>query len=222
MVDFLTRIDEDIFLVLHHLMRGDVADSFMWLVSAKFVWIPMYVAILVWLYRSLGWKKTVITAICIGLAVFCADGLCADIIRPWFERLRPSHPDNPVSENIFIINDYRGGSYGFPSCHAANTFMLATFVSLIAKGWRVVVWMYFWALLNCLSRIYLGVHYPGDLLFGALIGATVGWLSYLLARVAVVKIVREPLNKIKDRCCLNPVTATGLVTIILLLLFSAL
>ena len=73
-------------------------------------------------------------------------------------------------------NNYRSGSYGFPSCHAANTFALATIVSLIARQRGLTIFMFLWALITCYSRVYLGVHYPGDLIFGGIIG----WLCALL------------------------------------------
>ena len=81
---------------------------------------------------------------------------------------------------IDTVNEYRGGRYGFISSHAANTFAVAIFLSLIIKNRMLGFVLFIWAVLNAYSRIYLGVHYPGDILFGTLVGIVVGFLIYLL------------------------------------------
>ena len=81
---------------------------------------------------------------------------------------------------IDIVNGYRGGIYGFTSSHAANTFGLAIFLSLVIKNWSLSIFLFIWAAINAYSRMYLGVHYPGDILFGTLTGLGVGILVYYL------------------------------------------
>ena len=82
--------------------------------------------------------------------------------------------DNPLSAMVHVVDGYRGGSYGFPSCHAANSFAFAAAVALIVRSRRCSLFVFGWAVLNSYSRIYLGVHYPGDLFCGAVIGIIAG------------------------------------------------
>ena len=104
----------------------------------------------------------------------------ATLIRPYVERLRPSNLENPISDMVHIVNGRRGGRYGFPSCHAANTFGLAFFIWFLFRKRWLTVFMMGWALLTCYSRIYLGVHYPGDLIVGTLIGLFAAYIVYRL------------------------------------------
>lgn len=183
MLETLQNIDSSIFLFIHNLARSSYLDSVTWWISDRWIWLPMYGAIIYWMYRRMGWRTAVIYAIAIGAAVACADQLCATVIRPLAERLRPANILSPISDSVNIVNDYRGGKYGFPSCHAANTFVLATFISFICHNRIVRTWMFTWAVLSCWSRIYLGVHYPGDLIIGATIGALCAYLIWTMIRL---------------------------------------
>ena len=152
----LVNIDTNIFLSINR-MHSPFFDYFMSTYSGKWIWVPMY-------------EVALFCLIAVALVITLADQTGATLIRPYVGRLRPANLENPISDMVHIVNGYRGGSYGFPSCHAANTFGLAFFISfLFRKRWLTVFFMG-WALLTCYSRIYLGVHYPGDLLVGALIG----------------------------------------------------
>ncbi len=164
--------------------RAEWADSFMYAFSGRWVWIPMYAAILYAILRNVGWKTAVGCILAVALTVTFADQVCATLIRPLACRLRPSNPDNPLSVLVQTVNGYRGGRYGFPSCHAANTFGLAFFVLFLVRSRLLAAYILFWAVLTCYSRSYLGVHYPGDLLAGALVGLAGAALSYgLFARL---------------------------------------
>lgn len=155
-------------------------DSFMSLYSGRFIWIPMYAALLIMMLRRYSPMKVLFLLIGIAFSIVIADQLCATILRPIFHRLRPSNLDNPLSAAIHIVNGYRGGAYGFPSCHAANSFALATFASMMLKRRSFTLFIVCWAIINCYSRMYLGVHYPGDLIAGGTIGALTGALCYSL------------------------------------------
>lgn len=218
MIEFLIEIDNTLFLTLHHFFRGPAIDTIMWWISDRWIWVPMYFVILVWLIRNLGIRSAIIVLIAIILATVCADRVCDGLIRPMVERMRPSHPENPLSESVVLVNDYRGGAYGFPSCHAANTVMLATFLTLLCRRWSLVLWIFSWAVLNCLSRIYLGVHYPGDILIGALVGAFFGWLWWFMARWVSGIGGREPIKVFKDKYRFDPVAIEGVLTLVLLVL----
>lgn len=184
MMDFLINLDTDIFLYLNEI-HAPFWDKFMWMFSGKFLWIPMYIMFLIVFFKDYGWKRAVILMVAMAIAVTLADQICGNYLRYYFTRLRPANPDNPISMMVHIVEGYRGGAYGFPSCHAANSFALAVFSALLFKKRRFVAFIFLWALVNAYSRIYLGVHYPGDLIVGAIIGGLAGTLCYWLARRAV-------------------------------------
>ena len=178
MIDFLNNIDTEIFLFFngHHTL---FLDRFMILFTGRFIWIPMYAVIFVIMMRALRPRTAVFYILALVAAIAITDQTCASLIRPVVERLRPSNLENPLSALTQIVGGYRGGSYGFPSCHAANSFALATFLSLTVRRRGFVAFIIGWALLNSYSRLYLGVHYPGDLFAGAVAGALIAGLCFL-------------------------------------------
>lgn len=131
-------------------------------------------------------------------AVALADQTCATFLRPYFQRLRPSNIDNPLSQFVTVVNGYRGGSYGFPSCHAANSFALATFLKLAVKRPVFTAFILIWASINCYSRMYLGVHYPSDILAGAVIGVAYGAFAYYAVVFAVRRFLSPKSRKLSD------------------------
>lgn len=181
-MDFLIDIDTNIFLFFNG-MHCDFVDRFMKLSSDRFVWVPLYVSLLVALVRMFGWRKAVIITLAAVAAVAASDQLCATFIRPEVRRLRPANLENPLSVLVHVVDGYRGGSYGFPSCHAANTFALVGLLLPVVRNMRFSIAMLVWALLNCYSRIHLGVHYPGDLLVGGLIGVSIGLICFYIVRL---------------------------------------
>lgn len=182
MIDYLVATDTEVFLWLNswHTLFWDI---FMRMATGKWIWIAFYASILFALYKAYGWRTMLVFGIICGIAVTITDQLTASIMRPYFERMRPSNPENPISDMVHVVDNYRGGSFGFPSSHAANTFAVATVLSLVFKRWYLTVAMYFWAVLNCYSRVYLGVHYPGDLVVGLLIGLIVGLLLFVIGNL---------------------------------------
>ena len=182
---FLLSLDENIFLFFNG-MHSEFWDYFMMTYTGKFIWVAMYASVLFILYRSYKWNVATIFVLSLIIAIVLADQVCATFIRPYVERLRPSNLENSLSALTLIVDGYRGGAYGFPSCHASNSLALATFICLSIKKRRAVCFIIVWALLNMYTRLYLGVHYPGDLLVGGIIGATAGALMYRCA-VAITK-----------------------------------
>lgn len=174
MLDVLHNIDSQLFEVIHNLYRSPAVDSFFWMFTGRWTWVPFYASLAVMIFCIKPWPKALMMIAAIGIAVALTDQTCASIIRPIVARLRPSHPDNPLSAVVTTVNNYRGGNYGFPSCHAGNSFALATFIVLAFKHRVLVATMFTWAIVNSLSRLYLGVHYPGDLIVGAIIGSLIG------------------------------------------------
>ena len=203
MFDFLTDIDTQLFLFLNSL-HIPYFDCFMKTFSGKFIWIPMYASILYIFFRRYQWKAASCFTIAICLVILCTDQLCASIIRPIFERLRPSNIDNPISSLVHIVNGYRGGRYGFVSSHAANTFAAALFLINIFRNRFFTLAILLWAVLVSYSRLYLGVHFPGDILCGALLGILVGILVYrIYERVRGAMYRRLQPTSVPDSICMR-------------------
>lgn len=181
MFDILSQVDSDIFLFFNNGLRSPFADRLMMLFTGRFVWIPMYVAVLLVFARSGSCRNMAVLTVALVAAVAVTDQTCATFIRPMVERMRPSNLSNPLSAYAMVVDGYRGGAYGFPSCHAANSFALAVFLVLAVRRRAFSFFIVGWAFLNSYSRLYLGVHYPGDLLVGALIGSASGWMCYAFA-----------------------------------------
>lgn len=200
MTEFLNEIDTSIFLAING-AHSPFFDSFMTLFTGRFIWIPMYAMVLWILFRNRPRVAAVIYLLMLVAAIAITDQFCASVIRPAVERMRPSNPHNALSQFAYIVNEYRGGSYGFPSCHAANSFALASFLSLLVRRRGFSVFIVSWALLNSYSRLYLGVHYPGDLMAGALIGTAAGLLCCFAAgRLASLASPRAGLPASPDNC----------------------
>ncbi len=191
MLETLNTIDSEVFLWFNSHTGGAYADSFFWLFSGKIIWAGLYAAIIVALFRRFGWRVSIGMLLAIGIIIALSDQICGNFARHAFERLRPSNPANPLSEFVHIVNGYRGGAYGFPSCHAANSFALATFVMLVFRRRPLTIAMYLWAVLTAYSRLVLGVHYPGDLLVGALVGTGAAAATYCASRAVYRRYFRS-------------------------------
>lgn len=177
-MDTLQQFDAGIFTAINS-WHATYFDSFMWLVTKIGTWLPMILMLIYLLYFKKGWRRTITIVLAIGLVILIADQVSASIIKPLVERARPSHnPD--LDSTIHIVNGYRGGPFGFVSSHAANCFGIALFLAMVFKQ-RAFTWtMVAWATLMCYSRIYLGVHYPGDIFCGAILGFVAAWIVYRL------------------------------------------
>lgn len=155
-------------------------DSVMMTVTGKWIWVPLYVLLATLLFRHCGWRRAVVYLFGVAVVITLADQLCASYIRPYVGRLRPADPENPLAPLVHTVDGYCPGSYSFPSCHAANTFALAMFLSLAFRNRAMTWFMFMWAAIVCYSRIYLGVHHPGDILAGAVIGMLIALGVYWL------------------------------------------
>lgn len=190
-LDFLRQFDQSVLFAINGL-HFFILDKVMWLISSKTFWIPFYVMLAGFLGYRFGVRRTILILLSIALIITLADQTCATFIRPFFERLRPSHPDNPDSVFIHLVNGYRGGSYGFPSCHAANTAALTVFIILVTRlRWLGAV-MITWMVAVCYSRMYLGVHYPTDILVGATVGSFYSVVVYYAYKAVSRRLHLQP------------------------------
>ena len=186
MIDYLLELNNRILLAINGAHTGFL-DTFMMIATNRWTWIPLYVAAFVYLIYRYGWLRAVSVLAVIGITITIADPLCGSLIRDSLQILRPSNPDNPLSAQIQLVDGYRGGRYGFPSCHAANcTALMMVLGTVIRRRWAWLV-LTAYVLLNCYSRLYLGVHYPSDILAGAALGAAIGYGMGLLA----IRIMRR-------------------------------
>lgn len=223
MIDTLLELDDTVHLYLNS-AHCPFFDNFMSMYSGRFIWIPMYAALLIIMLRRYPLSKVLILLIGIALSITLADQLCASVLRPVFQRLRPSNLDNPLSQFVHIVNGYRGGAYGFPSCHAANSFALAVYAAVLLKRRSFTFFIIIWAVINCYSRIYLGVHYPGDLIVGSIIGAVIGYICSRISLVASASVIpSEPVLSmpVLDRFKINIMEMVGLLTVLVIIIVSA-
>ena len=152
----------------------------MWFASGETSWYPFYfllILLLIYYYRNKSWLLLIL----IFPLVFCTDQLASTIIRSMEIRLRPSHI--PGIENLLhYVNYYRGGQIGFISAHACNVSGLTIYLTLNTN--QKIKWLPYllsgWALLVCYSRVYLGVHFPGDVIAGVFLGGCTGWMFALI------------------------------------------
>lgn len=169
----MEAIDSRLFLFLNGLHVGWL-DTVMVAITEMWLWIPIYLLLLFMVFKRYG-KQSWWILLGVVLVIVSSDQLSAHLCKPLFHRLRPCF--NPELEGlVHLPKGLPGGRYGFVSSHAANTFAVATFLTAaLRKQWRWIGWMlYSWAFISSYSRIYIGVHYPGDILGGAILGILIG------------------------------------------------
>lgn len=173
----LLELDRKLFLELNGSFHTPWLDQFMMFLSSTMAWLPLYL-FLVYLLTRMFRKDVWMILLAIALTVLIADQVTSTVMKPFFERLRPTHePD--LRDMVNIVDAYRGGKYGFASSHAANTFGIATLMWLVLIPYRRwLALLFLWPLLVGYTRIYLGVHYPSDIVAGYLVGVLAAIVAF--------------------------------------------
>ena len=184
----LDALDREVFLAING-AHAPWSDALMETVSNMLVWFPLYLVLLFVLRRRFGWKGLAWSALLIAAMVLCSDKGSVLLFKETVMRLRPCH--EPALEGLVHLG-YTGcgGNYGFVSSHASNHFAIALFMIGALQGrprWAALA-LLAWALLICYSRVYLGVHYPGDVLVGALYGSLIGAIFAKLHRLLMARM----------------------------------
>ena len=202
MLEYFTSIDKAILLEIHR-WHTPFGDDFFYIFSGQKVWLITALAIVYAIIRSYR-KESWVVFLAIAVLITLSDQLSSGLIKPLVERLRPTH--EPSLEGLLcIVHDCREGGYSFVSSHAANSLAFATFSILLFKnrlyGWVIASW----SILTGFSRMYLGVHYPFDVVCGTILGIGVGFLVYFL------------LKKLRPSCTQTAIPQREAVTIVIVL-----
>ncbi len=188
----LIDLDKKLLLFLNGI-NSPYLDPIMFYATKTFFWLPLYLLLIFLIfknYKQEGWFILIGAVVTIVLT----DQITSSLMKPFFARLRPSQ-DPTLEGLVHLVNGYKGGLYGFASSHAANTFGTAIFSWLVLKSfYKRMGWIFVWAIFMTYTRIYLGVHFPGDILAGAIIGLICGWIGlkisqWLIARFGKNKII---------------------------------
>ena len=179
-------LDTELFLFLNKL-HADWLDPIMIFISGKITWLPFYLVLLFLVIKNYK-KQSILIIISVILLIICSDQISSSVFKPIFERPRPCH-NEAIKDLVYLPTGHCGGVYGFISSHACNAFALAVFIThILKKYYNKIAWvMFIWASLVAYSRIYMGVHYPGDTVVGAAVGILIGFVLGIVAN----KILRQ-------------------------------
>ncbi len=196
----LQTIDAFDKLLLHSLNgSGSVfIDHVAIMLTNGLTWIPLYAVLLILVVRNSVRRSQVFLILAmVAVALLLSEGVADGIVKPLVMRPRPV-ADSSMRGVVAVINGYVPGGYSFFSAHAANTFTIATFLSLVLRNRQFSYIMVLWALVNCWTRLYLGAHYPSDILVGILWGIASGSMAFALYRYRFLKATRRQFGKLSN------------------------
>lgn len=178
----MQQLDQALLLAMNF-DAGAFWDNFFWIVSQKLTWAPLYAILVYLLYRRYGLRQgTIALVLCIIMVALCDQ--TANFFKEGVAKFRPTHTV-AISDMVHTVNGYRGGLYGTVSAHAAISFGIATYVGSLLRNKWLLIGLYFWAALVAYSRIYLGVHFPADILFGIVDGLVMAYICTKLFSYAI-------------------------------------
>jgi undecaprenyl-diphosphatase len=183
----IVNFDQQLFLFINSL-NSPFCDQLMHIISGKLIWVPLYVAIIIYLGVTYK-RKFLIILIFIIIAATMADQFSV-IVKNLVQRPRPCHEPALIGL-VHLFNGECGGEFGFVSSHASNSFNVALLSLLFIKKRWFTISIIVWASVIGYSRIYLGVHYPGDVICGSVLGAFIGWSNYSLYKLTDNKILKK-------------------------------
>ena len=179
MLETLIQYDKQLLLLLNG-SESHYYDMLMLILTNALTWVPLYLSLFyIVVKNNENMQKILLVLASAGLCLLFAGAVDDGIVKPLVARWRPTH-DPQIGMLVDIVDGYRGGSYGFFSAHAANTFSIAVFFCWLIRSRLLSFTLVVFSLLNCWTRLYLGVHYPGDILVGLIWGAIVGTAVYHL------------------------------------------
>lgn len=192
MLEIIEKADQNAFLFLNGKF-SHFSDQVWLAITNGITWIPLYIFLLLIIIKK--FRKEALWIIGgLALVILASDQFTSTFMKPFFERLRPCH-DPYLSQFVHIAKSC-GGQFGFASSHAANTFGVATYLWLILKHYVPAIWlMFLWSALVAFSRIMIGVHYPGDILVGAFVGISFGWIFFKITTRSYLRVTHHPLIK---------------------------
>lgn len=194
MLEWIIDFDKQLMLSING-CTGGFLDAAMPLVSNKYAGIPIYIAILVYFFYKFPVKYAIFATAAVIITFALCDSLSVALFKETFHRLRPCW-DPEIMENVRML-EYKGGKFGFISSHAANLFGIATAASLFIRKWPATVLLFLWAAIVGYSRIYVGKHFPGDVVCGALLGIIMGVAVYFLSHYLLHRFEERNLRRRK-------------------------